>query len=87
MGSVPHTSEILEQISTTVIEDTMDGIAELTEDALDEDLSAEEILNQGLMLGMHHVGAKVGEADRAQVLMRSHAQGYCDRVREVLQAR
>jgi 5-methyltetrahydrofolate--homocysteine methyltransferase len=51
-------SEILEQISTAVIEGDLDEIADLTEDALDEDLSAEEILNKGLMPGMDHVGAE-----------------------------
>jgi 5-methyltetrahydrofolate--homocysteine methyltransferase len=51
-------SGILEEISTTVIEGDLDAIADLTEDALDEDLSAEEILNQGLMPGMDHVGVE-----------------------------
>jgi 5-methyltetrahydrofolate--homocysteine methyltransferase len=49
-------SEILEEISTAVIEGDLDEIADLTEDALDEDLSAGEILNNGLMPGMDHVG-------------------------------
>ena len=51
-------SEILEQISTAVIEGELDEITDLTEDALDEDLSAEEILNQGLMAGMDYVGVE-----------------------------
>jgi 5-methyltetrahydrofolate--homocysteine methyltransferase len=51
-------SGILEQISTAVIEGDLDEITDLTEDALDEDLSAEEILNQGLMPGMDHVGVE-----------------------------
>jgi 5-methyltetrahydrofolate--homocysteine methyltransferase len=51
-------SEILEQISTAVIEGELDDIVDLTEDALDEDLSAEEILNQGLMVGMDYVGVE-----------------------------
>jgi 5-methyltetrahydrofolate--homocysteine methyltransferase len=51
-------SGILEQISTTVIEGDLDEIVGLTEDALDEDLSAEAILNQGLMPGMDHVGVE-----------------------------
>ena len=50
-------SEILEQISTAVIEGDMDEIADLTEDALDDGLSAEKVLNKGLMTGMDHVGA------------------------------
>ena len=51
-------SEVLEQISTAVIEGELDDIVDLTEDALDEDLSAEEILNQGLMAGMDYVGVE-----------------------------
>ena len=51
-------SEILEQISTAVIEGDLDEILDLTEDALDEDLSAEEILNNGLMVGMDYVGVE-----------------------------
>ena len=48
-------SEILEQISTAVIEGDMDEIHDLTEDALDDGLKAEEILNKGLMPGMDYV--------------------------------
>ena len=51
-------SEILEQISTAVIEGDLDEIADLTEDALDEDLSAQEILDNGLMVGMDYVGVE-----------------------------
>ncbi|MGD2040986.1 MAG: corrinoid protein [Anaerolineae bacterium] len=51
-------SEILEQISTAVIEGDLDEIEDLTEDALDEDLSAEDILNKGLMPGMDYVGVE-----------------------------
>jgi 5-methyltetrahydrofolate--homocysteine methyltransferase len=51
-------SEILEKISTAVIEGDLDEIADLTEDALDEDLSAQEILDDGLMAGMDYVGVE-----------------------------
>jgi 5-methyltetrahydrofolate--homocysteine methyltransferase len=51
-------SEILEEISTAVIEGDLDEIEDLTEDALDEDLSAGEILNKGLMPGMDYVGVE-----------------------------
>ena len=51
-------SEILEQISTAVIEGDLDEIEDLTEDALDDDISAEEILNKGLMAGMDYVGVE-----------------------------
>jgi 5-methyltetrahydrofolate--homocysteine methyltransferase len=51
-------SDILEQISTAVIEGNLDDIVDLTEDALNEDLSAQEILDNGLMAGMDYVGAE-----------------------------
>jgi len=51
-------SEILSQISTAVIEGNLDDMVDLTEDALDEGLDAQEILNNGLMPGMDHVGAE-----------------------------
>ncbi len=51
-------SEILEQISTVVIEGDLGEIQDLTEDALDDDISAEEILNKGLMPGMDYVGVE-----------------------------
>jgi len=51
-------SEILEQISAAVIEGDLDEIEDLTEDALDDDISAEDILNKGLMPGMDHVGVE-----------------------------
>jgi 5-methyltetrahydrofolate--homocysteine methyltransferase len=51
-------SEILEQISTAVIEGEVGEIEDLTDDALDEGLSAEEILNKGLMPGMDYVGVE-----------------------------
>jgi len=51
-------SQILEQISTAVIEGNLDDIVDLTEDALDEGLSAQEILDNGLMAGMDYVGVE-----------------------------
>jgi 5-methyltetrahydrofolate--homocysteine methyltransferase len=51
-------SEIMDEISTAVIQGDLDEIADLTEDALDDGLSAEEILNNGLMPGMDHVGVE-----------------------------
>ncbi len=51
-------SEILEQIATAVIEGDLDEIEDLTEDALDEGLSSQEILDNGLMAGMDHVGVE-----------------------------
>ncbi len=51
-------SEILSEISTAVIEGNRDDTVELTEDALDEGLDAQEVLNKGLMPGMDHVGVE-----------------------------
>ncbi len=51
-------SEILSQISTAVIKGNLDDMVDLTEDALDEGLDAQEILNNGLMPGMDHVGVE-----------------------------
>lgn len=51
-------SEILSQISTAIIEGDFKGIVDLTRDALDEGKDAQEILNNGLMPGMDHVGAE-----------------------------
>jgi 5-methyltetrahydrofolate--homocysteine methyltransferase len=51
-------SEILSEISTAVIEGNLDDMVDLTEDALDEGLDAQEILNNGLMPGMDHVGVE-----------------------------
>ena len=51
-------SKILEQISTAVIEGDLDEIEDLTEDALDDDISAEDVLNKGLMAGMDYVGVE-----------------------------
>ena len=51
-------SEILEQISTAVIEGNLGEITDLTEDALDDGLSADQILNEGLMPGMDYVGVE-----------------------------
>ena len=68
-------SDILEQISAAVIEGDLDEIVDLTEDALDEDLGAEEILNEGLMAGMDHVGVefKAGNMFVPEVLRSARA--------------
>jgi len=51
-------SEILARISQAVIEGDLDEIEELTGDALNEGLSAQEILDGGLMAGMDYVGVE-----------------------------
>jgi 5-methyltetrahydrofolate--homocysteine methyltransferase len=68
-------SEILSTISTAVIEGNLDDMVELTEDALDEGLEAQEILNQGLMPGMDHVGVefKAGNMFVPEVLRSARA--------------
>ncbi|MGD2144911.1 MAG: corrinoid protein [Anaerolineae bacterium] len=49
-------SEVLEQLTTAVIKGNVDAMKGLTEEALDQDVKAQEILNDGLMVGMNHVG-------------------------------
>ncbi len=51
-------SEVLEQLATAVIQGNVGVMEDLTEDALDEDLRAKEILDDGLMVGMDHVGVE-----------------------------
>lgn len=51
-------SNILSEMATAVIEGDMGDIVDMTEDALDEGLNAKEILDNGLMLGMDHVGVE-----------------------------
>jgi 5-methyltetrahydrofolate--homocysteine methyltransferase len=68
-------SEIFEQISTAVIEGEFDEALDLTEDALDDGHSAEEILNKGLMAGMDYVGVefKAGNMFVPEVLRSARA--------------
>lgn len=68
-------SETLSKISTAIIEGELDDIKDLTEDALDEGLTAEQILNQGLMPGMDHVGIefKAGNMFVPEVLRSARA--------------
>lgn len=51
-------SDTLSTISTLVIEGNFTDMVEKTNAALEEGLSAEEILNNGLMPGMDHVGVE-----------------------------
>ena len=80
-------SAILEEISTAIIEGNMDDIEDLTDDALDEGLSAEEILNKGLMPGMDYVGVefKAGNMFVPEVLRSAKAMhGSMDILRPLL---
>ncbi|MEJ2411786.1 MAG: corrinoid protein [Anaerolineales bacterium] len=51
-------SDILSTISTMVIEGNFGDIVDSTNQALEEGLSSEEVLNKGLMPGMDHVGVE-----------------------------
>lgn len=51
-------SETLSDISTAIIEGNLDAMPGLTREALDEGSSAQEVLDQGLMPGMDHVGVE-----------------------------
>jgi 5-methyltetrahydrofolate--homocysteine methyltransferase len=51
-------SEILSSLSTAVIQGNKDDIVDLTQQALDAGLEAQDILNNGLMPGMNHVGVE-----------------------------
>jgi 5-methyltetrahydrofolate--homocysteine methyltransferase len=51
-------SEILSQMSTAVIEGNMEDMPEMTRQALEAGYSAKEILDNGLMPGMDHVGVE-----------------------------
>ncbi len=49
-------SDTLEQLATAVIQGNVESMEERAQEALDEGRSAQEILNDGLMAGMNHVG-------------------------------
>jgi 5-methyltetrahydrofolate--homocysteine methyltransferase len=80
-------SEILSTISTMVIEGNFADMVNITNQALEEGFSAEEILNNGLMLGMDHVGVefKAGNMFVPEVLRSAKAmQESMDIVRPLL---
>jgi 5-methyltetrahydrofolate--homocysteine methyltransferase len=68
-------SETLSQLSTAVIEGDLDAMDGLTQAALDEGLSAKQILDDGLMPGMDHVGVefKAGNMFVPEVLRSARA--------------
>lgn len=51
-------SDVLTKISDAVIEGNVEDMVDLTEEALDEGLGAEDILDRGLMVGMDYVGVE-----------------------------
>ena len=68
-------SEILSTLSTAIIEGNLDGMANLTQNALAEGLNAKQILDQALMPGMDHVGVefKAGNMFVPEVLRSARA--------------
>jgi 5-methyltetrahydrofolate--homocysteine methyltransferase len=68
-------SEILSDLSTAIIEGNMEKIVTMTENALSEGLNAKQILDQGLMPGMDHVGVefKAGNLFVPEVLRSARA--------------
>jgi len=81
-------SDILEKISKAVIEGDEDSMADLTRAALDEGLSAKEILQGGLMPGMDHVGVefKAGRMFVPEVLLSARTMKGSMKVLEPLLA-
>lgn len=74
-------SEVLSQLATAVIEGDIETMPDLTQQALDGGLGAKEILDDGLMPGMDHVGTEfkagnmfVPEVLRSARAMRSSMQ-------------
>lgn len=51
-------SDLLTNISRAVIDGNADSAVQLTNEALNEGLNPQEILDQGLILGMDHVGVE-----------------------------
>jgi 5-methyltetrahydrofolate--homocysteine methyltransferase len=68
-------SETLSKLSTAVIEGNLDVMEDLTRQALDEGKEAQEVLNEGLMPGMDHVGVefKAGNMFVPEVLRSARA--------------
>jgi 5-methyltetrahydrofolate--homocysteine methyltransferase len=64
-------SRLYERIATAIIEGDADKTASLVQRALDQDLPAKEILDNGMVVGMGEVGArfKVGDMFVPEVLM------------------
>jgi 5-methyltetrahydrofolate--homocysteine methyltransferase len=56
-------SETLTSISTAIINGQKDEMVKLTQDALDQGLSAQDILYKGLMPGMDHVSVQFKAGD------------------------
>ena len=80
-------SELLASISTAVITGNVDECGKLTQQALDQGLDAKDILDNGLMPGMDHVGVefKAGNMFVPEVLRSARAmQGGMDLIKPLL---
>jgi 5-methyltetrahydrofolate--homocysteine methyltransferase len=68
-------SNIYEQLSTAVLEGNRDKVPALVQKALDQELSPQEILDTGLILGMGEVGVRFKRGDMfvPEVLMSAEA--------------
>ena len=56
-------SRLYERLSTAVLEGDAEKAAKLTQKALDQELPAKEILDNGLVLGMNEVGVRFKRGD------------------------
>ena len=63
--------KIFEKLSTAILEGDSDASASITQQGLDEGVSAADILNNGLIVGMNEVGVrfKAGDMFVPEVLM------------------
>ncbi len=63
--------KIFEKLSTAILEGDSDASASITQEGLDEGVSAAELLNNGLIVGMNEVGVrfKAGDMFVPEVLM------------------
>jgi len=80
-------SEILTEISDAIIAGNIGVMADLTEDALDDGFSPQQILDDGLMPGMDYVGVefKAGRMFVPEVLRSARAmQGSMEVIRPML---
>ena len=80
-------SDILTQMSESIIKGALGDMVDLTEDALDDGLTPQEILDNGLMPGMDYVGVefKAGRMFVPEVLRSARAmQNSMDILRPLL---
>jgi 5-methyltetrahydrofolate--homocysteine methyltransferase len=68
-------SDILERLSTSILEGDADTAVELVQKSLDEGLAAKTILDDGMITGMNEVGARFRRGDMfvPEVLMSADA--------------